>query len=128
MLACRLCFAFGVQDPEQWLEECPPRVLNLWRAFAVADGWAMQRRLDVLGAVSQKRLVASKYKKSDVEEAMESLDKLVEHYLPVDMRWEEDEKKPLDPDVLKVMNRGGGEVAKTPLHSTQIELDPWQQR
>lgn len=129
MLACRLCLAFGEQDPEQWLENCPPRVLNVWRAFAEADSWSMKRRLETTQAIVAKKLLASKYKKDDRLEALESLDKIVESIMPVDWRIEEDgEQKSIDQGLLLVMNRGGGEALKTPLYSLEIEVDPWQQQ
>lgn len=33
MLAARLCFAWGIQDVEAWLEKVPSRVLDFWEAF-----------------------------------------------------------------------------------------------
>ena len=37
MLACRLCLRLGIDDPEQWLESVPKRVLALWMAFDAID-------------------------------------------------------------------------------------------
>jgi hypothetical protein len=32
-LAARLCFAWGIEDVEAWLEGVEPRVLEFWQAF-----------------------------------------------------------------------------------------------
>lgn len=125
MLACRLCLAFGVQDPEQWLEECPRRVLNLWRAFAVAEGWFTERYLAALSAVSLKKLLALKHEQDARPTVLKDVDEVANKYMPADWQWSE-EKKRLDPEVLKVMDRGGKPLA-TPCVSAEIEVDPWQQ-
>lgn len=130
MLACRLCLAFGEQDPEQWLEVCPPRVLNVWRAFAVADKWAESRRLNATVALALKRLVAAKYNKDAIQSAMQSLDSLTESYLPADWQWDRSEQgeSGLSENILLAMNRGGS-VLSTPTQSISVEMgDPWQQR
>lgn len=127
MLACRLCLSFGEQDPEQWLEQCPPRVLNVWRAFAIADGWFTERRLAAVSAIALKRLVALKHKEEYRVEVLASIDKVADKYVPLDWQWgeQDEEKQPLDTGILMVMNRGG-EVLKTPTYSAEIEVDPWQ--
>lgn len=128
MLACRLCLAFGEQDPEQWLENCPQRVLNVWRAFARADKWADQRRLAASQSVVTKRLLAMKYHKDDRQASLQSVDEIAEFYMPIDWMIEKDETpKQIGDGVLQVMSRGG-EVIKTPTHTTEIEFDPWQRR
>lgn len=33
MLAARLCFAWGIEDVEAWLDSVSPRVLDFWQAF-----------------------------------------------------------------------------------------------
>ena len=33
MLAARLCFAWGIEDVEAWLDRVPARVLDFWQAF-----------------------------------------------------------------------------------------------
>lgn len=128
MLACRLCLAFGVQDPEQWLEECPRRVLNVWRAFAIADGWGMQRRQAAANAIATKRLLAFKYAGDSRKDAIAEFDELVEKHLPLDLRFGEVEQEPISENVLHLMDRGGGNVLKTPTHSIEIEIDPWQRQ
>lgn len=128
MLACRLCLAFGEQDPEQWLEDCPKRVLNIWRAFSVADGWGMQRRHATAKAVATKRLLAFKYAEGSRKEALQAFDELVEKHLPIDYRFGEAEQEPISENVLHLMDRGGGNVLKTPTHSIEIEIDPWQRQ
>lgn len=128
MLACRLCLEFGEQDPEQWLENCPPRVLNVWKAFSIADKWPEQRRLSASHSIVSKRLLAMKYHKDDRQAALESVDDTAELYMPIDWQIEKDEApKQMSDGVLQVMSRGG-EVIKTPLHTTEIEFDPWQRR
>jgi len=127
MLACRLCLAFGEQDPEQWLEDCPPRVLNIWRAFSIADGWSTQRRVQTTNAIVLKRLLALKYKKDDRQEILKSVDEICEKYLPADWQSETEQESQISEGVLQAMNRNGT-VIKTPLYTTEIEFDPWQRR
>ena len=45
MLACRVCLAIGESDPEQWLEDVPERVFELWEAFYAVEPWGDERRL-----------------------------------------------------------------------------------
>lgn len=33
MLAARLCFAWGIEDVEAWMDSVPARVLDFWQAF-----------------------------------------------------------------------------------------------
>lgn len=118
---------FGVQDPEQWLENVPRRVLNLWRAFAIAEGWHIQRRLLAVIAVCLKRLVAIKYKPEARAELLKGIEESANKYLPHDQQWN-DEPQSMDPDALKIMARGC-EVLKTPVYSAEVDGgDPWQQR
>ena len=130
MLACRLCLAWGIEDPEQWLENCPRRILNVWHAFAIADKWHSRRRMEAISAVSLKRLLAVKYNESDRRQLLESIDKIAELYIPEE--WREENTSELDTPneaVLKIMDRGGGNVLSTPTHSVDIDIgDPWQQR
>jgi len=127
MLACRLCLAFGQQDPEQWLEQTPKRVVNLWRAFAIADGWFTERRLAAVAAVSMKRLLALKYQPEARGEVLKGIEEVANKYLPVDQQWS-DEPQPMDPDALKMMARGG-EVLNTPTYSAEVEgVDPWRRQ
>lgn len=129
MLACRLCLAFGIEDPEQWLEDCPRRVLNVWRAFASADRWGDERRLAAVATITLKQLLSAKIDKDHRQSVLESIDKIAERYLPADLRFEADEKTvQLDESILQVMNRGGGSVLNTPTYSAEIEIDPWPQR
>jgi hypothetical protein len=125
MLACRLCLAFGEQDPEQWLELAPRRVVNVWRAFAQAEGWFTERYLAAITATGIKRLVALKYDKDAIAKVLEGIDAVANAYMPLDMQWTE-EAKQIDPNVLVAMNRGGESVS-TPNYTTEIdiEVDPW---
>jgi len=38
-LACRVCLALGVDDPEAWLDRAPQRVVAVWRAFYRLEPW-----------------------------------------------------------------------------------------
>ena len=42
MLACRLCLALGIDDPEQWLQTASERKLTLWRAFYRLEPWGAE--------------------------------------------------------------------------------------
>lgn len=128
MLACRLCLAFGEQDPEQWLENCPKRVIDVWRAFAAADRWEMNRRLSVGQSITTRKLLSLKYTQDSRKEVLESIDRLVDLHMPIDMQIGEDTRdKSMSESVLEVMSRGG-EVVKTPVYTVEIEADPWQRR
>jgi hypothetical protein len=126
MLACRLCLSFGEQDPEQWLESCPKRVLNIWRAFADVEGWHRERYLAAQSAVSLKRLVMFKVKEDSRQVVLKDIDKAANNHMPHDLQWSDDDVKPeMDESILKAMNRNG-QVVSTPAFSTNIEADPWR--
>jgi len=38
-LACRVCLALGIDDPEAWLDRAPQRVVAIWRAFYRLEPW-----------------------------------------------------------------------------------------
>lgn len=125
MLACRLCLAFGEQDPEQWLENCPKRVLNVWRAFARVEGWHTERYFAAQSASALKRLVLMKVKEDAQQAVASDIDQTANKYMPFDLQWEPEDKPQMNESVLKAMNRNG-EIVKTPTFSTQIEADPWK--
>jgi hypothetical protein len=51
--ACRLCLELGIDDPEQWLESAPPRVVSLWEAYDKLEPFGMPWHRD---AVTQSLL------------------------------------------------------------------------
>lgn len=38
-LACRVCLALGIDDPEAWLDTVSPRTLAIWSAFYRVEPW-----------------------------------------------------------------------------------------
>lgn len=127
MLACRLCLAFGEQDPEQWLEKCPRRVLNIWRAFAQAEGWDTERYLAAQTAVATRRLLLTKYQRDDREKVMRSLFDEAASYLS-DYEKEERKADMPDPGVLKALAKDSGELLSVVASAdAEIEGDVWQQ-
>ncbi|QDV86915.1 phage tail assembly protein T [Stieleria magnilauensis] len=42
MLACRLCLALGIDDPEAWLDSASERQLALWQAFYRIEPWGAE--------------------------------------------------------------------------------------
>jgi len=36
-LAARLCFAWGIEDVEAWMDSVPQRVLDFWQAFDLVE-------------------------------------------------------------------------------------------
>lgn len=43
MLAARLCFAWGIEDVEAWMDRVPARVLDFWLAFDSIEPIGEQR-------------------------------------------------------------------------------------
>lgn len=84
MLACRLCLRFGVQDPEQWLEDVPDRVWELWKAYYALEPFGGERALSAKTVILLKRLLAIKFKPEAVKSVLEGCDKLTGSEMP----WE----------------------------------------
>ncbi len=84
MLACRLCLRFGVQDPEQWLEDVPDRVWELWKAYYALEPFGGERELAAKSVVIAKRLLATKFQPEAVEGVLKSCDRLAGTEMP----WE----------------------------------------
>lgn len=128
MLACRLCLHFGIDDPEQWLENCGQRKLNVWRAFAEIDGLeSTDRYLLAQSTVTLKRLLMLKYQQEDRESVLKSVDKTAACFLPADKELPEEQPEPMDPGMLVAMARTQAEL-KTQSYSIEVDMvDPWQQ-
>lgn len=83
MLACRLCLRFGEQDPEQWLEDVPDRVWDLWKAYYSLEPFGGERALMAKTVVILKQLLASKFREGSTE-VLQSVERLAGSEMP----WE----------------------------------------
>lgn len=84
MLACRLCLSLGIDDPEQWLEDCPDRVFAVWEAYSQVEPWWGQRELLARIVASLRCLLAGKYESDKVEGVLKNLDTIAAGYMPGD--------------------------------------------
>lgn len=44
-LANRVCLKLGIADPEQWFEDTPRRVMDMWRAHYANEPWGDEQLL-----------------------------------------------------------------------------------
>lgn len=83
-LACRLCLRLGIDDPEQWLEDCPDRVFEVWDAYAQLEPWWGDREMLAGLLATTRSLLASKYEDRQIEAVLKSVDQITAAYMPGD--------------------------------------------
>jgi hypothetical protein len=79
-----LCLQFGEQDPEQWLEDVPDRVWEVWKAYYALEPFGGERELAAKAVVLLKRLVATKFDAESITKVLDSCDRLTGTEMP----WE----------------------------------------
>lgn len=47
-LACRVCLALGIDDPEAWLATVSQRTLAVWEAFYMLEPWGQDYQRDAI--------------------------------------------------------------------------------
>lgn len=79
-----MCLRFGEQDPEQWLEDVPDRVWDLWKAYYSLEPFGGERALMAKMIVILKQLLASKFSADTATEVIASVERLAGSEMP----WE----------------------------------------
>lgn len=79
-----MCLRFGVQDPEQWLEDVPDRVWELWKSYYALEPFGGERELFAKLVVLIKQLLAIKYKPEDAGKILKACDDIAGSEMP----WE----------------------------------------
>ena len=97
-LACRLCLRLGIDDPEQWLEDVPDRVWELWKAYYAVEPFGGERELAAKTVVLLKQLVASKFKAEEIEKALRMCDRLTGTEMP--WEWIDQPQPEQEPDTV----------------------------
>lgn len=72
----------GIDDPEQWLENCSRRKLNAWKAYYANEPWGDEQQILTVIASSLKQLVAMKVSADSVEKVLSIVDKAAGYYMP----------------------------------------------
>lgn len=93
MLACRLCLRLGIDDPEQWLEDVPDRIYEIWLAYSQIEPWWSEREMLANLVALVRILLAGKYDEKNVESVLKHADQMAAAYMPPD--WvDQPERKP----------------------------------
>lgn len=74
----------GIEDPEQWLEDCPERVTDLWDAYYQLEPWGGERELLARILATLRCLLAGKYDEDKVAKVMQNVDDMAGNWMPGD--------------------------------------------
>ena len=74
----------GIEDPEQWLEDCPDRVFDLWESYSQLEPWWGERELLAKILSCLRHLVADNTEKDGIAERLQSLDRDASQFMPAD--------------------------------------------
>lgn len=77
-----MCLRFGIDDPEQWLENCSRRKLNTWHAYYALEPWGDEQRILATAAAALRQLVAFKVDGEKLEKVMTLVDRIAACYMP----------------------------------------------
>lgn len=88
-----MCLKLGIDDPEQWLEDCPDRVFEVWEAYSRLEPWWGERELLAKLLAVSRCLLAGKYDEDKVAKVLANADMIAAGYMPGD--WvDQPERKP----------------------------------
>jgi hypothetical protein len=82
----------GIDDPEQWLESCPRRVLNVWRAYYAIEPWGNEQAVMAAVAATVKRSLIAEFGQDSVESVLQSVDNLAACHLPGEWIYRPEQK------------------------------------
>lgn len=85
----------GIDDPEQWLEDCPKRVYDRWQAAYQLNPFGGEQEL-LARIASLLYLLACDRRESD--KVMEASNKIMRLFMPRDWIGQQQEKQVLDID------------------------------
>jgi hypothetical protein len=76
-----LCKELGIEDPEQWLEECPQRVFENWQAYDKLEPIGpncefMARVISLLYVIASQKI--------DFESVHNSVERIIPCFMPSD--------------------------------------------
>lgn len=77
-----MCLRFGIDDPEQWLESCSLRKLNIWHAYYAIEPWGDEQRILAAIVASVRQLVMFKIDGDKAEKLIELLERVAACYMP----------------------------------------------
>jgi hypothetical protein len=77
-----LCLRLGIDDPEQWLENCSVRKLNIWRAYYAIEPWGDEQRILAAIAAAVRQLALFKIESDKTEKLIELLERVAACYMP----------------------------------------------
>lgn len=79
-----MCLKLGIDDPEQWLEDCPERVYEVWDAYSRLEPWWGERELLARLLAAVRCLLAGNYAEDKVAAVMKNADDIAMVYMPYD--------------------------------------------